>query len=67
MGENKYFTVSVVLRYEDGDKVKKVTEKYLVHGASLTDVETKIVQEFDGETMEYEIKSVVDSKILKVI
>ena len=67
MGEDRYFTVSIILKYEENDKVKKITEKYLVKANSLTDVDAKIISEFENETLEYEIKSVTDSKIIKII
>lgn len=68
MGNEKYFTVTVVLKQEqDNGKTKTLTEKYLIKGFTLTDVEAKIVKEFDGEMMDYYIKSVVDSNIIKII
>lgn len=68
MDNEKYFLVTVILKEEqENGRAKKYTEKYLVKGYSYTDVETKINKEFDGETMEFSIKSVSDSKILKVI
>lgn len=68
MDNEKYFLVTVVLKQEqDNGNTKNITEKYLVKGFSYTDVEVKINEEFKSDPMEFSIKSMSDSKIIKII
>ena len=65
---NKYIAkVKINVADGDGDKVKKVTEVYLVNAESVTDAEALVYKDFDGETLDWELISVVKSPILKVI
>lgn len=65
---NKYIAkVKINVADNDGDKVKKVTETYLVNAESVTDAEALVYKDFEGETLEWELISVVKSPILKVI
>jgi hypothetical protein len=50
-----------------GVKEKKVTETYLVEALSVTEAEAKVVEDFKGYTMDFEVKSVSASKIIKII
>ncbi len=50
-----------------GPKEKKVTETYLVEALSVTEAEAKVVNDFQGYTMDFEVKSVSSSKIIKII
>ena len=50
-----------------GSKEKKVTETYLVEALSVTEAEAKVVNDFQGYTMDFEVKSVSSSKIIKII
>lgn len=50
-----------------GVKQKKVTESYLIEALSVTDAEAKIVRDFTGDSFEFEVKSVTQSKIIKLI
>ena len=50
-----------------GVKEKKVTETYLVEALSVTEAEAKVVEDFKGYTMDFEVKSVSSSKIIKII
>lgn len=65
--EEKYFLATVSLKEESGDKIKKYSEKYLVKAYNYTDAEAKVIKDFEGVTIEMEIKSLVDSKIIKII
>ena len=48
-------------------KEKKVTETYLVEALSVTEAEAKVVKDFQGYTLDFEVKSVSASKIIKII
>ena len=50
-----------------GAKEKKVTETYLVEALSVTEAEAKVIEDFKGYTMDFEVKSVSASKIIKII
>jgi len=59
--------VSVKVEYEDDKgRVKYKKEEYLVNAIGPTDVETKVVKEMEG-TGDYEIVSIVQTKILAVL
>ena len=63
-----YYIAKVKVHHEDDKgRVKKVTEQYLVNAVSVTDAEAKVVQDFEGSNLEYEVTSVSETKILKVI
>jgi hypothetical protein len=50
-----------------GPKEKKVTETYLVEALSVTEAEAKVIDDFKGYTMDFEVKSVSASRIIKII
>ena len=50
-----------------GVKEKKVTETYLVEALSDTEAEAKVIEDFKGYTLDFEVKSVSASKIIKII
>ena len=63
-----YYVAKVKVVTEDGNgKQKKNTEQYLVHAVSVTDVEAKIHEEFKNDSIDFEVSSVSETKILKVI
>jgi hypothetical protein len=66
-----YYTAKVQLTQEfdtpKGTKEKKVTETYLVEALSVTEAEAKVVKDFQGYTLDFEVKSVSASKIIKII
>ena len=63
-----YYIAKVKVHHEDDKgRVKKVTEQYLVNAVSVTDAEAKVVQDFEGSNLEYEVTKVSETKILKVI
>ena len=63
-----YYIAKVKVHHEDDKgRVKKVTEQYLVNAVSVNDAEAKVVQDFEGSNLEYEVTAVSETKILKVI
>ena len=50
-----------------GTKEKRVTETYLVEALSVTEAEAKVIEDFKGYTLDFEVKSVSSSKIIKII
>ena len=52
---------------DDKGRVKKITEQYLVNAVSVTDAEAKVVAEFEGSNLEYEVTAVMETKIVSVI
>jgi Zn-dependent metalloprotease len=58
--------VKVVVSDTNG-KQKKNVEQYLVNGVSVTDVEAKIHEEFKGSVVDFEVSSVSETKIIKVV
>jgi hypothetical protein len=39
----------------------------LVHAVSVTDAETKVHEEFKNDSVEFEVTSVLETRIIKVI
>jgi hypothetical protein len=63
-----YYIAKVKVHHEDDKgRVKKVTEQYLVQAISVTDAEAKVVAEFEGSNLEYEVTAVMETKIVSVI
>lgn len=66
-----YYTAKVQVQDEvdtpKGPKVKKFTETYLVEAMSVTEAEAKVIKDFTGYTMDFEVKSVTESRIVKII
>jgi hypothetical protein len=63
-----YYIAKVKVHHEDDKgRVKKVTEQYLVDAVSVTDAEVKVVEEFQGSNLEFEVTAVIETKIVKVI
>ena len=50
-----------------GVKENRVTETYLVEALSVTEAEAKVIEDFKGYTLDFEVKSVSSSKIIKII
>jgi len=68
MSENQYYKAAVKVEYEDNKgRVKFRKEEYLVSAISPTDVEAKVVKEMEGSMGEFEIVSIVLTKILDVL
>ena len=63
-----YYIAKVKVHHEDDKgRVKKVTEQYLVDAVSVTDAEVKVIEEFQGSNLEFEVTAVIETKIVKVI
>ena len=62
-----YYTAKVQLVDDSTGKQKKVTEMYLVEAMSVTEAEAKVVKDFGSTTLEYAVKAVSASKIIKII
>ena len=63
-----YYIAKVKVHHQDDKgRVKKVTEQYLVDAVSVTDAEVKVVEEFDGSNLEFEVSAVMETKLVKVI
>ena len=64
----QYYTAKVKVHHtDDKGRVKKVTEQYVVNAVSVTDAETKVVKDFEGANLEFEVSAVIETKIIKVI
>ena len=48
-------------------KQKKNVEQYLVNAVSVTDAESKIHKDFENTVIDFEVSSVSETKIIKVI
>ena len=65
-----YFQVNVSLTdINDKGKQTKVTEQYLVDAVSVTDAEVKVTKMYENEggSVDFQVKSVKETKILQVI
>ena len=63
-----YYIAKVKVHHQDDKgRVEKVTEQYLVDAVSVTDAEVKVVEEFDGSNLEFEVSAVIETKLVKVI
>ena len=63
-----HYVVKVKVNQEDAKgRIKKLTEQYMVHAVSVTDAEAKVVADFEGSNLEFEVSSVIETKIIKVI
>jgi len=64
----KYYKAKVkVITQDDKGRQKKNVEEYLVHAVSVTDDETKVHEEFKNDSVEFEVTSVLETRIIKVI
>ena len=66
-----YYTAKIQLTDEvdtpKGPKIKKITETYLVEAMSVTEAEAKVIQDFGNTTLDFEVKSVNQSKIIQIL
>ena len=64
----KYYIAKVKVHHTDEKgKVKQLTEQYVVNAVSVTDAEVKVTKDFEGSGIEFEVGSVIETKIIKVI
>jgi hypothetical protein len=65
-----YFQVNVsITDINEKGKQTKVTEQYLVDAVSVTDAEVKVTKMYENEggSVDFQVKSVKETKILQVI
>ena len=62
-----YYSAKVSLTVDSGNKLKKITEMYLVDAESVTHAEAMVTKDFEGSGVDFEVKAVSNSKIIKVI
>ena len=63
-----YFIATV--KVQDQNERGRVTsnnEVYCVEAETVTEAEAKVVKEFENQGVEYHVKSVKESKILKIL
>jgi hypothetical protein len=58
-----------IIDFNDKGKQTKVTEQYLVDAVSVTDAEVKVTKMYENEggSIDFQVKSVKETKILQVI
>ena len=59
-------TVKVKDENERG-RITSTNEVYCVEAESVTEAEAKVVKEFEGAGVEYQVKVVKESKIIKIL
>ena len=59
-------TVKVKDENERG-RITSTNEVYRVEAESVTEAEAKVVKEFEGAGVEYQVKAVKESKIIKIL
>ena len=59
-------TVKVMDENERG-RISSTNEIYCVEAESCTEAEAKVVKEFEGYSLDYQVKSVKESKIIKIL
>ena len=63
-----YYISTVKVQDEnDRGRITSTNEVYCVEAESCTEAEAKVVKEFEGYQMEYHVKSVKESKIIKIL
>ena len=63
-----YFIATVKDHHEnERGRITNTNEVYCVEAETVTEAEAKVVKEFEGYSMEYHVKSVKESKIIKIL
>ena len=63
-----YYISTVKVQDEnDRGRITSTNEVYCVEAESCTEAEAKVVKEFENQGVEYHVKSVKESKILKIL
>ena len=63
----RYYTAKVSVAIDSPKGVKRLTEMYLVNAQSVTHAEAMVTKDFEGSGVDFEVKAVSNSKIIKVI
>ena len=63
-----YYIATVKVQDEnERGRVSNTNETYCVEAESVTEAEAKVVQDFEGDSTEYQVKEVKETKILKIL
>jgi len=62
-----YYVAKVKVAVDTAKGVKHVSESYLVNAASVTHAEALVNKDFQDSGIDFEVKSVSDTRICKVI
>ena len=62
-----FYTAKVSIAIDTPKGVKRQTEMYLVDAQSVTHAEAMVTKDFEGSGIDFEVKGVTNSKIIKVI
>ena len=63
-----YFIATVKVQDEnERGRITNTNEVYCVEAETVTEAEAKVNKEFEGYSMEYHVKSVKESKIIKIL
>ena len=63
-----YFIATVKVKTEnERGRLTSNNEVYCVEAETVTEAEAKVVKEFENYTMDYHVKSVKESKIIKIL
>jgi hypothetical protein len=63
-----YFIATVRVQDEnERGRIINTNEIYCVEADTVTEAEAKVVKEFEGYSMDYHVKSVKQSKIIKIL
>jgi hypothetical protein len=63
-----YYSAKVnIITVDNKGREKKQVEEYLVNAVSVTDAETKVHEQFKNTTIDFEVKSVSQTKIIEIL
>ena len=63
-----YYSAKVnIITVDSKGREKKNVEEYLVNAVSVTDAETKVHEQFKNTTIDFEVKSVSQTRIIEVL
>ena len=63
-----YYIATVKVQDEnERGRITNTNEVYCVEAETVTEAEAKVVKEFEGYSLDYHVKSVKESKIIKIL
>ena len=63
-----YYIATVKVQDEnERGRITSTNEVYCVEAETVTEAEAKVVKEFEGAGVEYQVKEVKESKIIKIL